>query len=565
MKSKTLLSKSTPEKVLTFIAVLSVILGIVFRSYNLSWGAPYFFHPDERNIANSVSQLEYPVQMNPHFFAYGTLPIYAIYFTGVVSNSLGNLINENDQPITKVRFEDAIVTGRSFSLLLSILLLPLLYKFSKEFWGKKAALIGVTMASLSVGFIQYAHFATFEMWLTFFSLLSCYLTVKYHKTGKLSYLFFTSGIIGMLLAIKISSLVFILPPLGFIIFQGLKKLKIKKNRFLNFEKIILTSVIFLAATIIIPFLSTPYLWIDSPGFLHSMRYESSVGLGTVIVFYTQRFIDTQPILFQVEKIYPFLINPLVLITMPLLLILGIKRIVNKKDISLFIVYSFLAIAFFSQAFLFAKWTRYYIPTLSFIYLIIGITLSRYSIPVRKINIKILLFSVLTVFSFISSFSYFKTVLYNTDSRVEAANWAAANIPSDAPIISEVFDMGIIPFNPYFLSIVLFDFYELENNPSKITELNELIDNSDYIILPSQRLYEARISRKEIFPLSSPFYRSLGDEEQFRLLYKTPCDIFCKILYLNDPEFSYEHTVSVFDRPTVRIYRNEQKKDSRIKE
>ena len=70
--------------------ILLTIIGAFLRFYNLNWGAPYYFHPDERNIASSVTQLHFPDQINPHFFAYGSLPIYAIYGTGVIVNSLSN-------------------------------------------------------------------------------------------------------------------------------------------------------------------------------------------------------------------------------------------------------------------------------------------------------------------------------------------------------------------------------------------------------------------------------------------------------------------------------------------
>jgi hypothetical protein len=41
---------------------------------------------------------------------------------------------------------------------------------------------------------------------------------------------------------------------------------------------------------------------------------------------------------------------------------------------------------------------------------------------------------------------------------------------------------------------------------------------------------------------------------FHKIYETPCDIFCRITYLNDPIYSFEETANVFDRPTVFIFK-----------
>src|SRR5258706_8715206 len=109
-----------------FIAVLLLTLsGTLLHFYNLNWGAPWYFHPDERNIASSVSQLQFPTQMNPHFFAYGTLPIYTIYFTGLMSNLIATchlslvtcLSAEALAKVDHVPFEQAIVISRFYSAL----------------------------------------------------------------------------------------------------------------------------------------------------------------------------------------------------------------------------------------------------------------------------------------------------------------------------------------------------------------------------------------------------------------------------------------------------------------
>ncbi|MDO8269788.1 MAG: glycosyltransferase family 39 protein [Candidatus Levybacteria bacterium] len=557
---------SFPLSFFSIIFIIAILTGIFLRFYNLSWGAPYFFHADERNIANSVTQLSYPSQMNPHFFAYGTLPIYSIYFTGVLTNLIQNLLFNAGVNITSVSFEDSIIIGRSFSFILSILLVFLIYHIGERLGGKTSGMISATLASLSVGFIQYAHFATFEIWLSFFTLLLSYMLMNYLSTLKENYLLYSGGIMGILMAIKVSSLAFLPIAIFVILITSVRKdIKVKQKKIIILEKIFLRLLIFLSISVLIVYIVCPYFWLDSAGFLHSINYESSVGLGTLPVFYTQGFLGSIPITFQLTKVYPFILNPFVLITWLILLPLLIKELFKHKKTSLLILCGFLITAFFSQAFLYVKWVRYYIPTLAFIYVIMGYLLNliiskKYF---SRINIGSGIFIFLFTVSLIYSLAYFKSVLYNKDTRLSAAQWADKNISNNSPILSELYDMGIVPFNPYFSSITLFDFYALDTDPQAKHKLKVMLNSSDYLILPGQRVIEPRINNKKYFPTGSPFYQSLlSGTDNFKMVYKSSCDIFCKILYLGSPSFSYEQTANVFDRPEVYIFKNDKKENPR---
>src|SRR3989344_1726521 len=75
-----------------YITLLTLIGGFL-RFYKLDWAEGLFTHPDEYHIAASVSQLSYPAQMHPHFFSYGTVTIYLIYFTKEAIKSLPSILD----------------------------------------------------------------------------------------------------------------------------------------------------------------------------------------------------------------------------------------------------------------------------------------------------------------------------------------------------------------------------------------------------------------------------------------------------------------------------------------
>src|SRR5258706_11916075 len=113
-------------KYLLLLALL-MIVGALLRFYNIDWGDPFYFHPDERNIASSISQLVFPIQLNPHFFAYGSFPIYLIFITGIITNLFHPL---------SVTFQQAIVISRMFSATLSLLLIPSVFYIAKQMTHK---------------------------------------------------------------------------------------------------------------------------------------------------------------------------------------------------------------------------------------------------------------------------------------------------------------------------------------------------------------------------------------------------------------------------------------------
>ncbi|MBI4066833.1 hypothetical protein HY407_00465 [Candidatus Gottesmanbacteria bacterium] len=135
------------------ILFIIAIAGLL-RFYNLMHDAPYFFNPDERNMANAISQFRLPsnpsqiptcllsqinpssnlqpttyklqannCNLNPHFFAYGQFPLYLAFVSDQLTKPLNNLISSepmtNDQSLM-TSFSSAIFYLRFYSALSSI-------------------------------------------------------------------------------------------------------------------------------------------------------------------------------------------------------------------------------------------------------------------------------------------------------------------------------------------------------------------------------------------------------------------------------------------------------------
>src|SRR6478752_6968955 len=98
---------SAPVHRLRLWLIALVVFAAAVRLIGLNFDARHYFHPDERRIAFAVEELSFsPLQLNPHFFSYGSLPIYV---TRSVTSLLG-LFDENMR-----HYDNVIVAGRAVS------------------------------------------------------------------------------------------------------------------------------------------------------------------------------------------------------------------------------------------------------------------------------------------------------------------------------------------------------------------------------------------------------------------------------------------------------------------
>lgn len=531
------------------ILLALILCGTILRVCNLNWGAPFYFHPDERNIASGITQLAFPHDLNPHFFAYGGLPIYLTYFSGVEQNVIQAALGR--EFTTKLTFENAILILRLFSALLSIVTIPLTFVIGKKLQDKPTGLLAATLTTFSIGLIQFAHFGTFEMWLTFFSLLLFYCILLSKDKLTLPSVLKLGVCLGVLISTKVTSLMLI--PLTLVPLVTSRPHSLRKR---------LVALVCLAITVTCLYLLTnPFSLLDYTSFSGSMSYESQVALGTMHVFYTGEFLRYIPVMFPLIHVYPFLLNPLFTCLFPLSFIGVLFLAWKKRSLPLFLLCSFTLVLFFSQVVLFVQWTRYYVPTLPFIYLLIAICLMQLLSTLKRRGIttyhpaKVFIGASVTI-SIVFALAFVKTVYLSVDTRVEAAKFATEHIPQDAHILSEVYDLGIVPFNDHFHSITLFNFYDLDNNSPEFNNqtLQSTLEQTEAIILPSQRLLKVRSQNAKDFPNGHRFYTDLlQGRNGFRKIYQTPCDVWCQLTYFGDPVFAYEQTANIFDRPTISIF------------
>ena len=520
-----------------YLIVLSIVfLGAFLRFYKLDWGERYFFHPDEYHIAISVNQLSFPDQMHPNFFSYGTFISYLIYFSKQFAVSVG-IISENINPI---------LIGRFFSALFSTVTIPVVYLLTKTLTKKTIpALVAALSVAFSPGLIQQAHFATPESSLIFWILLSLLTIIYWLKHGSGKYLFFSALSFGLALSVKISGLIFF--PV-----YALSVLLKKKLTLQSAGKSVLLFAIFTAASLLTFLVIYPYSVLDWQGFRHSFNYESGVGRGDPLVFYTRQFINTTPVLFQYTKILPYVLDPATLIFGTAGVIYSVFLVIKNKfkQKELIIVLSAFLIFFISSSFLFAKWTRFIIPAVPFFAVFTGYMISRIK---DKRLYKLTIMSVLS-FSLVWSLMFFQ-IYMNQDVRLQANDWVNENLPQQSIVLTEAGNMIEIPVSGSFTKHS-FDFYHLDENPELRPRLIDRLVEVNYFIVQSRRMFYNHQRLPDMYPLTNRFYEKLFNEE---LGFKKIAEFnsYPKLeigkwkLEIRDE--GAEETWTVFDHPVVRVY------------
>ena len=543
-------------KSLTILGIIA--LGAFLRFYKLDWGQGLFSHPDEYHIVTSVAQLSFPNQMHPHFFSYGTVTIYLIYFTQEILKHLSTIFN------FQFIMPNSFLIGRFYSALFSTLTIFIVYKICAIFFtNRKFTLIAAFLTGITPGLIQQAHFATPESSLTFFLFGSLLFIIKFVKQNKILFPVLASIFLSFAMGTKISSIVFLLPLITAVIIKFyLKKLSFKTPvlfikqalerllKFTSFMAIIL--IIVIVAFVFV----APYVFLDFPAFRSTLEYEGGLAMGKFSVFYTRQFIDTVPVLFQIEKILPYALGPFLLLFSSLgFMFIVINLIIKLKKELFVIIVAFLSL-FLANAFLFAKWTRFIAPTFPFFAIFASFLLDKlYS---KSKSISKLLTIILLIGTFLWTTAFFSIYLHS-DVRITASNWIEKNFPENSTILIEGGNMIDVPLRGSFKRISL-DFYNLEIDAQTRSKIASGLDNANYFLVQSRRVFMNHQRLPRIFPITSNFYNALFNGKMgFAQIQEFHSYPMLKIgnFKLEFPDETAEETWSVFDHPVIRVFKKTQ--------
>jgi 4-amino-4-deoxy-L-arabinose transferase-like glycosyltransferase len=525
----------------SFLLVIFLI-AVILHFAGLSWGLPYYFHPDEWNMANAVSQLSWEDKLHPHFFAYGQLPLYLAYFSARAYNLLPWIA------LPQINHSEATFFLRFWSALAGLGTICLVFLISKRLLTTYYSLLATLLAAFTPGLIQIAHFGTTESLLSFFFLATVYFSLNILEKPHWKNYLGAAVFLGLALGTKISAATFSIPFLLATALTFLRQNSVKEK-----SKILVLLIFSLPLTFALALAVSPYLALDFPETKRILLYEAQIVTGQIPAFYTRQFFDTTPVIFQIQKIFPYALGwPIFILgtagwlTSVILIIRAIRK---RKKLSLelpLLILNFAFLTYFaSQAFLFCKWTRFMAPIFAFFPIFAAFLFAQISSLVKSQKI-FTIYNLLFTISIIPGL-LFSTIFFRPDIRLTASEWIIKNLPRGARVLSEggnVIDLPIQLTDPQPLLVTNFDFYRLDEDPRLFPRLLDSLNQSDFILVPSRRLFANHLRLPKQFPLTAKYYE---------LLFSGKLGFTEVKKFQSFPDEAAEETWSVFDHPIIRIF------------
>ncbi len=150
------------------------LLALLARIIGFSWGLPNAgrwgsYHPDEssRQIVSAVASVV-GGDLNPHFFSYPSLPVYATSAIYLVMSALGLTTPAAPSPYPWSSVRDILVAGRAFSVLCGAGTAVCVWGMAREVGLRRGAIGAGVLLALCPGLVQHSHFATVDVPATFF-------------------------------------------------------------------------------------------------------------------------------------------------------------------------------------------------------------------------------------------------------------------------------------------------------------------------------------------------------------------------------------------------------------
>lgn len=475
-----------------FLILLIFLLAFILRTYNLNWDSNNHLHPDERFLTMVTSDIKLPSSfseyfdtasspLNPYnypsyqFFVYGTFPLFLTKILAVYLH-LDN-------------YHSIALLGRTLSAFFDAANIFLLYLISKKILKSYYQFLPSLFYCFLVLPLQLSHFFAVDTFLNFFILLT-FTALSYN-------LIFPAFIaFGLALSCKISAIYFV-PIIFLFVIRQFFSTKTK-------SKLLLKILIALIFTFVSFRIFQPYsftgLITPNPQFINNLKTLSSYSKPNIFYPPGVQWINRFPLLNSTKNTLLWGFGFLFSLPLILLLIRFLPKLKIKFNL-LFIISSWVLFLFLYQSIQYVHAMRYLLPIYPFLCLIISLLLSRLKIK-NSLVIFILLLNSLSAFAFLSIYS-------RPNSRVQASDWIINNIPQDKILSSEYWD-DALPLTSSYQSIPLslFD----PDTDSKWTTINQSLNNIDYLILSSNRLWASIPRVPTQYPLTSKFYADLFSEK-----------------------------------------------------
>lgn len=314
------------------------VVALLIRLYGINWDFNNHLHPDEREITFVAMCLNFPGQLrdascppavggsgwffspnsplNPHFFAYGSLPIYLL---AIVAHGLAWLTAATHgafHPSDGGAFDDYnhfTLVGRALSALFDTGSVIVGSLIARKLAGRWAGLLAAALIAVIPFDVQVSHFYAVDTPTLFFillTLLACVMIAQYatrtgakrpvgREAARQSWTMWALGAFagvafGLAVATKISAAPLLAPILFAVIL-------VWRRKGLEYALITLAGAGF--AAIVAFVVTSPYVLIDFKNFYAQNQEQTQLSQGLLDYPYVRQFAGDLPYLYQLQQMF----------------------------------------------------------------------------------------------------------------------------------------------------------------------------------------------------------------------------------------------------------------------
>ncbi len=540
-----------------FALSLILIVAALFRFYGLAWDSGYLFHPDERKILLVTYGLRLPANileffssdspLNPKFFAYGSFPIYLLKALGAFA------------PVTSYAVpwrEDLVglaVLGRALSALFDLGTIVLVFLLARRLYDATVGLIASACVAVTVLHIQLSHFYAVDTLLTLLIVATMFFAVRYAQMGTRHDKVLMGVAYGLALATKVTAAPLIVP----IVVAAVKALSLRGAQFpgtarqgrcatkqspsasgiasqsqapLAGKAPAMTQVrnwlteirntrgeiaLIIGVALVAFVITQPYVLLDPIRYFGQVGTELLVARGWLDYPYTRQYADT--LLF----IYPIAQSSVWGMGLPLGIfawggsVLFVWRWWKKRDWRDGFVLSWALVYFLVTGAQYTKYLRYLLPLLPFLFLMAAVAVSR--ITHRAFRFALCGFISLALLSACVYSLVFVSIYSREHPWLQISRWIYQHVPAGSAVAIEHWDDALpVPMRgegserapaEYRMQVLLMYYAD---DAKKLETIVDVLSDSGYIILATQRLSGTITRLPQRYPISSRYYRLLFD-------------------------------------------------------
>ena len=514
-----------------------VVFAAAVRLVGLDFDAGHFFHPDERRIAFAVEELSFrPLQLNPHFFAYGSFPLY---ITRAVTSVLG-LFDER-----LARYDNVILTGRAVSAAFGTLTVLLLVFLGARLYNRSVGLLAGFLLGACVLHVQNSHYMTTDVILTFLVTLALYFLIGVVQRGWTRDYIYAGITIGLATATKFSALPLLAPLAVACVVRVARGDGFVSVFFKGLLAVVWIGLAFAAGM--------PYAFLDFASYYHDVEEQSRMVREAGLLPYTNQYVGVSKYGYDLTQLVLWGMAPplgLVAIWATASRLVGALRERSGTD---FVLLAWVLPFFLITGAFDVKFVRYLLPIYPVMILWAAAWLWR--IAERSWLGRILMWTVV-VTTGLSALA-FLNIYTRPHTVVTASEWTYRHIPAGKTILTQHWDEGFpLPMpsgSPNKYKVIDLPYYE-PDTPQKWRQISQQIAGADYIAFQTKRLYGALTMAPQKYPISNNYFYLLfaGD------LGYTPIYDYASrpsLFGIEFPDELADESITVYDHPKVIIFEN----------